>query len=97
MSRRGRVPQADTGAESLDFGRLTAPRAHRFKVCGGVVVAGRKSRHDALRVLLFPRDIEQLVTLRDVEGIEKLGAKLRTMRAAAESVERAASPPTQNS
>jgi hypothetical protein len=62
-----------------------------------VVVAGRKSRHDALRVLLFPRDIEQLVTLRDVEGIEKLGAKLRTMRAAAESVERAASPPTQNS
>ena len=34
--------------------------------------------------LLFPLDIEQLVTLRDVEGIAKLGATLRTMRAAAE-------------
>jgi len=34
--------------------------------------------------LLFPREIEQLVTLRDVEGMEKLAATLRTMRAAAE-------------
>ena len=31
-----------------------------------------------------PREIEQLVPLRDVEGMEKLGATLRTMRAAAE-------------
>jgi NADH dehydrogenase len=30
--------------------------------------------------LLFPREIEQLVTLRDVEGMEKLGATLRAMR-----------------
>jgi NADH dehydrogenase len=36
--------------------------------------------------LLFPREIEQLVTLRDVEGMEKLGATLRAMRGAAESV-----------
>jgi len=40
--------------------------------------------------LLFPRDIEQLVTLRDVEGMEKPGATLRVMRGAAESVDRAA-------
>jgi hypothetical protein len=38
--------------------------------------------------LLFPRQIEQLVTLRDVEGMEKLGATLRAMRGAAESVTR---------
>ena len=36
--------------------------------------------------LLFPREIEQLVTLRDVEDIEKLGATLRAMRKAAEPV-----------
>lgn len=41
--------------------------------------------------LLFPREIEQLVTLRDVEGVEKLGATLRAMRGAAESVGGAAS------
>jgi len=40
--------------------------------------------------LLFPREIEQLVTLRDVEGMEKLGATLRAMRGAAESVDRVA-------
>jgi NADH dehydrogenase len=34
--------------------------------------------------LLFPREIEQLVTLRDVEQIERIGATLRAMRAAAE-------------
>jgi NADH dehydrogenase len=34
--------------------------------------------------LLFPREIEQLVTLRDVEQIERLGATLRAMRGAAE-------------
>ncbi|HXJ33978.1 MAG TPA: NAD(P)/FAD-dependent oxidoreductase [Candidatus Eisenbacteria bacterium] len=33
--------------------------------------------------LLFPRDIEQLVTLRDVERVEELGATLRAMREAA--------------
>jgi len=33
--------------------------------------------------LLFPRDIEQLVTLRDVERMEELGATLRAMREAA--------------
>jgi NADH dehydrogenase len=32
--------------------------------------------------LLFPREIEQLVTLRDVEQIEKLGATLRAVRGA---------------
>jgi NADH dehydrogenase len=36
--------------------------------------------------LLFPRQIEQLVTLRDVEGMEKLSATLRAIRGAAESV-----------
>ena len=36
--------------------------------------------------LLFPREIEQLVTLRDVEGMEKLGATLRAMRGVAQSV-----------
>jgi hypothetical protein len=30
--------------------------------------------------LLFPREIEQLVTLRDVERMEKLGAALRAKR-----------------
>ena len=34
--------------------------------------------------LLFPREIEQLVTLRDVEQIEKLDATLRATRGAAE-------------
>jgi NADH dehydrogenase len=41
--------------------------------------------------LLFPREIEQLVTLRDVEGMEKLGATLRAMRGVAESADGAAS------
>jgi len=45
--------------------------------------------------LLFARDIEQLVTLRDVEGMEKLGATLRAMREAAESVDGAATLRTQ--
>jgi NADH dehydrogenase len=36
--------------------------------------------------LLFPREIEQLVTLRDVEEMEKLGATLRAMRGVSESV-----------
>lgn len=45
--------------------------------------------------LLFPREIEQLVTLRDVEGMEKLGATLRAMRGAAESASGAASRPTE--
>jgi NADH dehydrogenase len=35
--------------------------------------------------LLFPREIEQLVTLRDVEEMEKLGATLRAMREVSES------------
>ena len=35
--------------------------------------------------LLFPREIEQLVTLRDVERIEKLGARFRAMRGGAAS------------
>jgi hypothetical protein len=30
--------------------------------------------------LLFAREIEQLVTLRDVEQVEKLSVMLRTMR-----------------
>jgi len=33
--------------------------------------------------LLFPREIEQLVTLRDIEQIERIGAMLRAMRTAA--------------
>jgi NADH dehydrogenase len=33
--------------------------------------------------LLFPREIEQLVTLRDVEQVERIGAMLRAMRDAA--------------
>ena len=33
--------------------------------------------------LLFPREIEQLVTLRDVEQVERIGAMLRAMRTAA--------------
>jgi len=41
--------------------------------------------------LMFPREIEQLVTLRDVEGMEKLGATLRAMRGAAQSAGGAAS------
>jgi NADH dehydrogenase len=41
--------------------------------------------------LLFPRDIEQLVTLRDVERMEKLGATLRARRDIAESAAGAAS------
>jgi NADH:ubiquinone reductase (H+-translocating) len=41
--------------------------------------------------LLFPREIGQLVTLRDVEGMEKLGATLRAMRGVAESAGGAAS------
>jgi hypothetical protein len=40
--------------------------------------------------LLFPRDIEQLLTLRDVEGMEKLGATLRAMRDVGDSNGRAA-------
>jgi len=40
--------------------------------------------------LLFPREIEQLVTLRDLEGMEKLGATLRAMRDVGESDGRAA-------
>jgi len=47
--------------------------------------------------LLFTRDIEQVVTLRDVEGMEKLAATLRAMRGDAESVAGAASVPTQRS
>jgi NADH dehydrogenase len=42
--------------------------------------------------LLFPREIEQLVTLRDVEQIERIGAMLRAMRGAAERSRSAASP-----
>jgi len=45
--------------------------------------------------LLFPRGIEQLVTLRDVERLEKLGATLRAMRGAALPVGGAVSLPTQ--
>jgi NADH dehydrogenase len=45
--------------------------------------------------LLFPRDIEQLVTLRDVERVEKLGATLRAMRGAAVPVGGAAPLPSQ--
>jgi len=45
--------------------------------------------------LLFPRDIEQLVTLRDVERVEELGATLRAMREAAVPVGSAASLPSQ--
>jgi hypothetical protein len=41
--------------------------------------------------LMFPREIEQLVTLRDVEGMEKLGATLGAMRGAAQSAGDAAS------
>jgi NADH dehydrogenase len=41
--------------------------------------------------LLFPREIEQLVTLRDLEQAERLGATLRAMRGAAGAVERPAS------
>ena len=48
--------------------------------------------------LLLPREIEQLVTLRDVERVEHLGATLRAMRLAAdpqrETPLRAASDPT---
>jgi NADH dehydrogenase len=44
--------------------------------------------------LLFPREIEQLVTLRDVEGMEKLAATLRAMRVVAEPVGGAASGTT---
>ena len=36
--------------------------------------------------LLFPRQIEQLVTLRDVERLEKLGATLRAKRVSTDSV-----------
>jgi NADH dehydrogenase len=42
--------------------------------------------------LLFPREIEQLVTLRDVEQIERIGATLRAMRGAAEPPGGAAEP-----
>jgi NADH dehydrogenase len=44
--------------------------------------------------LLFPREIEQLVTLRDVEQIERIGGMLRAMRGAAEcgSAPRAGAP-----
>ena len=45
--------------------------------------------------LLFPRDIEQLVTLRDVERMEKLGTTLRAMRGAALPIGGAASLPGQ--
>ena len=45
--------------------------------------------------LLFPRDIEQLVTLRDAERMEKLGGMLRAMRGAALPVGGAASLPSQ--
>jgi NADH dehydrogenase len=41
--------------------------------------------------LLFPREIEQLVTLRDVERMEKLGVTLRTKRGSAESLSGATS------
>ena len=37
--------------------------------------------------LLFPREIEQLVTLRDVEQVERIGAMLRAMRTAAATSE----------
>ena len=40
--------------------------------------------------LLLPRDIEQLLTLRDVDGMEKLAATLRAMRDVGESDGRAA-------
>ena len=57
----------------------------------GVYLSKLPARSKKLRVaikwafdLLFPREIEQLVTLRDVEGMEKLGATLRAMRGAPE-------------
>jgi NADH:ubiquinone reductase (H+-translocating) len=37
--------------------------------------------------LLFPREIEQLVTLRDLEHVERLGTTLRALRCAAEAID----------
>ena len=73
------------------------PRLVAWLLWRGVYLMKLPSHAKKLRVaikwsfdLLFPREIEQLVTLRDVEGMEKLGGTLRAMRGVAESVDRAA-------